>query len=258
MTRKPPLRWRDEVSMDTKIASIEGVQSTENVDIPDRINTVGELLRSVHSLNLVETQSVAEKPVRHMLSMKYERCDIPEISDKARFQIALFLSATGFTQAYNFDSEQCESNVSFDNIMCATCHQNVRSISCKPNHSPAVTVNPSEQVKSVAYIEHNRDTNRYVIMDEDVNDTSILFTGGISDDTEYTVLNVLYPEQFKTLFNHNSHRDLFDNTRFAHDMPAIIESSGSTASGIIAPLKDGTDYTKPWSKIDCSFCNLIY
>lgn len=257
MTRKPPTEWRDKVSTDTKLKAIDGIESMESIDIPDRMNTVGDVLRSVHSLNL-ESGSTPANPVRHILSMKYEDSDVPNISDKSQFQVALFLTATGYTEAYDFDGEERESDFSFDKIMCATCHLNVRAISCTGDFSPVISVNLPTEVKSVAYMEHSRDVDRYIITDEEVEDESTLSAKGVSDDTNYTVLNAVYPEQFKNLFNYDTHSHLFDNTRFADDKPAIVESSDSTASGVMAPLMDDTDYTEPWSKIQNSRWSLIY
>jgi phage host-nuclease inhibitor protein Gam len=245
------------VSTDTKLKAIDGIESMENIDVPDRMSTVGDVLRSVYSLNL-ESDSTRANPVRHILSMKYEDSDVPNISDKSQFQVALFLTATGYTEAYDFDGGELESDFSFDNIMCANCHLNIRAISCTGDFSPVMSVNLPTEVKSVAYMENSLEVDRYIIMDEEVEDESVLSAEGVSDDTNYTVVNAVYPEQFKNLFNYDTHNHLFDNTRFADDKPMIVESSNSTASGVLAPLIDNTDYTDPWSKIRNSRWYLIY
>lgn len=250
MSEKPPEPWRNEITMDTRLTAIDGVSSISDLSTPKRVKTVGDALSSVETLNL-SLYNDDVNTVEHAFSMEYDDCEFEGISCREDFNICLFLTFIGNTEAYNLNKSECNTKEQpYQNILCSSCNVNTRAISRKRDFNPLAGVTNTGDVRSVFYIEDSKDTNKYLFVDKDVDSEYKINLEGLPEDSSYCLITASYINQFASLFGYDDIEMLAKNSKINHEMPIKIKDKKSTTHGMIAPLIIDSDYNEPLLEIN--------
>lgn len=245
MSKKPPEPWRNDINMDTRLTAIDGVSSISNLSTPKRVNTIGDAISSVKTLNLSPHDDDIST-IEHAFSMEYDNCDFDGISCREDFNICLFLTFIGTTEAYDLDKSECNTKEQpYENILCTSCNINTRAISRKRDFSPLAGVTNTGDVRSVLYIEDAKDSNKYLFVDEEISSEYEINVEGLPENSSYCLVKSSYINQFASLFGYDDIEMLAKNSKIDHDMPIKIKDKKSTAHAMIAPLMADLDYKEP-------------
>lgn len=245
MSEKPPEPWRNDITMDTRLTAIDGVSSISDLSTPKRVKTVGDAISSVKNLNLSPYNNNINT-VEHAFSIEYNDCEFEGISCREDFNICLFLTFIGNTEAYNLDKSECNTKEQpYQNILCSSCNVNTRAISRKRDFSPLSGVTNTGDVRSVFYIEDSEDSNKYLFVDKDISSEYKINVEGLPEDSGYCLIPASYINQFASLFGYNQIKMLAKNSKINHEMPIKIKDKESTTHVMIAPLMTNSDFKEP-------------